>query len=131
METKSGYSGDNLLALKGHCERCGTEGKVYYARCNYEKGRLILSFQRTGRTNWKGTCEHCYVTKRLISTLRWEGVQDRILTDNELAIMNQNSDFSRQEVEQEVSRQTRNDKIGEEFMQENREKIDWQKSKSL
>ena len=125
FKTKSGYTGDNLLALVGRCTKCDTEAKIYYANCRDDIRSKILSFLRTGKTKYKGLCLHCFVIARLKESVIWHKVQDRVITDQELSIMNMGGGLDIKEIEREIKRQEKESRIGEEFLQENKERIDY------
>lgn len=123
MQTKSGYQGDNLLALIGACIKCDTKAKIYYVQCRDDRKFRILHFSRTGKTSWRGTCHHCFVTQNLKESVVWHTLQNRVTTDEELAIINLDTGLNKQAFDDSVREQTRTDAIADNFVLENKEKL--------
>lgn len=82
MKTRSGYSGDMLLAYKGVCETCGHERTLYFAECRQDIRRQMLY----GMEDYSGNCQNCLMNGVFDTIKRWYQIP-HFQADKELAII--------------------------------------------
>jgi hypothetical protein len=118
------FRGDMALAIQGDCINCGAPNTVYYARCRDDRRAAILDFLQKGKTDWKGTCEVCWSRGRITNSVPFSRQLSFQQAANELSIIYQGMDIDHEGLKQEVRRQEKNNKIGDDFVAENKAMID-------
>lgn len=123
--TKTGYRGDMLLGLRGWCEICGQENFLFFATCRDDRREAIIDFIRYGETEFKGTCETCYVKGNVRESVKWHHQMSYQQVDDILYLKLQTSLAPREEFEEVVKEQHRQDKEADEVIANSEELMNW------
>lgn len=125
--TRSGYTGDGLLAFLSVCLRCGLENKAYYVYANQEmKERMRDDHYDSNLTGTFHNCQTCFSVYRVQNTAKWLGKVPREEVDRDLEIMGDGTvsiDFDA--AEQQAKSDVKGERDYSDWQLENADRIAW------
>lgn len=110
-----------LIGYSGFCEKCGVERRMYFARCDQNMKKKMLSGLR-GRLIYRGACENCLLHGLYDSVREWR-LMSSVQVDKDLAILEGGlMDINFNQAESDAKENLKNDK----WLEDNEKHVeDW------